>query len=83
LLTALGSLPQPTERQRIGNQINAAMIFARADFVNVNANSVVDEIDPGQTFLRINIFRWWEIFRMIETSSSNVYLIGTFVGLIG
>src|SRR5262249_49499775 len=26
---------QPTEWQRIGNQINAAMIFARADFVNV------------------------------------------------
>jgi hypothetical protein len=28
-------IPQPTEWQRIGNQINAAMIFARADFVNV------------------------------------------------
>jgi hypothetical protein len=27
-------VPQPTEWQRIGNQ-NAAMIFARADFVNV------------------------------------------------
>jgi hypothetical protein len=26
---------QATEWQRIGNQINAAMIFARADFVNV------------------------------------------------
>jgi hypothetical protein len=24
---------QPTKWQRIGNQINAAMIFARADFV--------------------------------------------------
>jgi len=29
-------IPQPTERQRIGNQIDAAMIFARADFVGVN-----------------------------------------------
>jgi hypothetical protein len=29
------SVPQTTERQRIGNQIDAAMIFARADFVNV------------------------------------------------
>jgi hypothetical protein len=28
-------VPQPTERQRIGNQINAAMIFAWADFVSV------------------------------------------------
>jgi hypothetical protein len=28
-------VPQPTERQRIGNQIKAAFIFARADFVNV------------------------------------------------
>ena len=28
-------LPEPTERQRIGDQINAAMIFARTDFVNV------------------------------------------------
>ena len=27
--------PEPTEWQRIGNQIDAAMIFARADFVNV------------------------------------------------
>jgi hypothetical protein len=30
-----GALPQPTEWQRIGNQIDAAMIFARADFVSV------------------------------------------------
>ena len=29
------AIPQPTEWQRIGNQIDAAMIFARADFVNV------------------------------------------------
>jgi hypothetical protein len=49
----------------------------------MDANSTVDEIDPGQPFLRINILRWWEIFRMIETSSSNVDLIGAFVVLIG
>ena len=30
------AIPQPTEWQHIGNQIDAAMIFARADFVNVN-----------------------------------------------
>ena len=76
-------IPQPTERQHIGNKINAAMIFAWADLVNMNANSVVDEIDPGQTLLGINILRWWEILRMIETSSSNVDLIRAFVGLIG
>ena len=29
------TIAQPTERQRIGNQIDAAMIFARANFVNV------------------------------------------------
>ena len=29
------AVPQPTEWQRIGNQIDAAMIFTRADFVKV------------------------------------------------
>jgi hypothetical protein len=29
------AIPQPTEWQRIGNQIYAAMIFAGTDFVNV------------------------------------------------
>jgi hypothetical protein len=29
-------VPQPTNRQRIGNQIKAAMIFARADFVETH-----------------------------------------------
>jgi hypothetical protein len=28
-------MPQPTKWQRIGNQIDAAMIFALANFVNV------------------------------------------------
>ena len=28
-------VPQPTEWQHIGNEIDAAFIFARADFVNV------------------------------------------------
>jgi hypothetical protein len=55
------------------------------DFVNVreDVNSMVDEIDPRQPFLRVNILRWREIFRMIETPSSNVDLIGAFVVLIG
>ena len=30
------AVPQPTEWQHIGNQIDAAMIFARADFVSVH-----------------------------------------------
>jgi hypothetical protein len=30
----LSGKQQPTEWQHIGNQIDAAMIFARADFVN-------------------------------------------------
>jgi len=30
------TLVQATEWQRIGNQINAAMIFARSDFVKVD-----------------------------------------------
>jgi hypothetical protein len=61
-------------------------LFLRGpDFVNVSAdvNSMVDEIDPRQPFLRVNIFRWRKIFRMIETPSSNVDLIGAFVVLIG
>ena len=37
---------------------------------------MMDNIDPGQPFLRVNIIRWREIFRMIETPSSNVDLIG-------
>ena len=30
------AISQPTEWQRIGNQVNAAFVFARADFVNVD-----------------------------------------------
>lgn len=44
---------------------------------------MVDEIDPGQLFLRIKILRGREILRMIETSSSNIDLIGAFVVLVG
>jgi hypothetical protein len=33
-------IPQATEWQRIGNQIDATMIFARADFVNVHHATV-------------------------------------------
>ena len=32
------AVPQPTEWQRIGDQISAAMIFARTDFVNVGGH---------------------------------------------
>jgi hypothetical protein len=44
---------------------------------------MVDEIDPRQPFLRVNILRWREIFRVIETPGSNVDLIGALVVLIG
>jgi len=30
------AVPQATEWQRIGNEIDTAMIFARADFINVH-----------------------------------------------
>jgi len=42
----------------------------------------VDEIHPGQPLLGINVLGWWEIFRTIETSSSDIDLIGTFAMLI-
>jgi hypothetical protein len=35
------ALPQPTERQHVGNQIDAAFIFARVDFVSVHCLMVV------------------------------------------
>jgi hypothetical protein len=35
----IGGVPQPTKRQRIGNQIDAAMILARSDFVNRGWNA--------------------------------------------
>ena len=78
-------IPEPTEWQHIGNEIDAAFVFARSDFIDVreDVNSMVDEIDPRQPFLWEHILRWREIFRMIETPSSNVDLIGAFVVLIG
>lgn len=78
-------IPQLTEWQRIGNDLDAVMVLARLNLANAHedASSMVDETDPGQPFLRINILRWREIFRMIETSSSDVDLIGAFVVLIG
>src|SRR5262245_49202823 len=44
---------QPTEWQRIGNEIEVALVFAWWNSVNVHedANSMVDEIHPGQPFL--------------------------------
>src|SRR5438046_1238012 len=44
---------------------------------------MVDQIDPGQPFLRVNVLRRREILWMIETSSSDVDFIGAFVVLIG
>src|SRR5262249_12585667 len=60
-------IPRPTEWQRIGDQINAALIFARADFVNVRwtlrwhlaaiqgLNPVVKAILPRSWALKGNI----------------------------
>ena len=78
------TVPERTEWQRIGDEIKAATIFERSHFVDLKeVSSMMDEIDPRQPFLRVNILRWREIFRMIETSGGNVDLIGAFVGLIG
>jgi len=33
---SLFGVPEPTEWEHIGNEINAAMIFTRSDFVNVH-----------------------------------------------
>jgi hypothetical protein len=42
------SIPEPTVWQRLGNQIKAAFIFARSDFVNVQPfRSAVLNIRPG------------------------------------
>jgi len=46
------------------------------------ANSIVDEINPRQPFLWINILGWREILGMIETSSCNVDFVGPFVVLV-
>jgi hypothetical protein len=77
-------VPQPTEWQCIRNDLDAVMVLAWSNLANAHedASSMVDETDPGQPFLRINILRWREIFRMIETSSSDVDLIGASVVLI-
>jgi hypothetical protein len=46
------AVPQPTEGQRIGDQIDAAMIFARADYLNVRTVPVMGRLwdcdDLGQ-----------------------------------
>jgi hypothetical protein len=42
----------------------------------------VDEINPRQPFLRINVFGWREMFRIIKTSSCDVDLVGPSIGLI-
>jgi hypothetical protein len=37
-------IPQPTERQHIGNQIDAAFIFALADFVNLRNQTIQERL---------------------------------------
>ena len=37
-------IPEPPEWQRIGNQIDAAVIFARVDFVNVQPSLLVARV---------------------------------------
>src|ERR1700758_224634 len=45
--------------------------------------SIADQLHPTQPFFGIDILRWREIFRVIETSSSDINLIRTFVVRIG
>jgi hypothetical protein len=47
------TIPQAPEWQRIGNQIDAAFIFARADFVNVCELVIM----PGQRFAASRLVR--------------------------
>jgi hypothetical protein len=46
------AVPQPTEWQRIGNQIDAAMVFARSDFASVQ--HPVSAIEPSSTTSKTN-----------------------------
>jgi len=46
------TVPQTTERERIGNQIDAAMVFARSDFVSVQ--HPVSAIEPSITTSKTN-----------------------------
>jgi hypothetical protein len=51
------AIPQPIEWQRIGNEIDAAFVFARPDFVNVHhvKNSKQSPLYSGGTkIMRIN-----------------------------
>ena len=45
-------IPQPTERQRIRNQIDAALVFARADFVSVDLFRVTESRSRWASRLR-------------------------------
>jgi hypothetical protein len=46
------AVPQPTERQRIGNYVDTAMVFARSDFVS--AQHPVSAIEPSITTSKTN-----------------------------
>jgi hypothetical protein len=46
------AVPQPTERQRIGNYVDTAMVFARSDFVRVQ--QPVSAIEPSITTSKTN-----------------------------
>jgi hypothetical protein len=48
-------MPQATEWQRIGNQIDAAMIFAGPDFVNVGYLAS----DQGCPAIKNDLARFW------------------------
>ena len=50
------AVPQPTEWQRIGNQIDVAIIFARADFV-----SLLSLLCRSQKKDRIHRVKYWEV----------------------
>jgi len=64
-LRVVGKEPQPPEWQRIGNQIDAAFIFARSDFVNVGGmhSGLSYRVADGWPVFRIltKLYKIWRI----------------------
>ena len=60
------AIPKPTEWQRIGNQIDAAMIFARAHFVNVDQLQRRNIVCQSQARLVVLVFSCVVTFLFVE-----------------
>ena len=46
-------IPQPTEWQHVGHQINAGLIFAGANFVNIEARKPIKFDDAMRKAMRV------------------------------